>query len=374
MVQVKASGDSGPGSAARQVENYLLQKLEMRELGWTLYFLADISAIPQQSATVVFLAGVVLIAFALGGGFWIQRRRNLTQRAELQQQSRRALESAYGELETRVQLRTRDLLESNRKLLNEIQERRRTEQELRQTQDELVQAEKLAALGHISAGISHELNQPLTAIRSFSDNAIKLLERERFEDVRSNLGLISELTGRMAQLMRQLRTFARKSPAQTSVVSLKDVLKRSIEVLQPKIDEMSVELQIEAHSEVRVIADELRLEQVLGNILGNALDAMTSAERRIITVGIEPGDREIVMTIRDSGPGIPPDCINEIFDPFFTTKDVGQGLGLGLSITYGIVKDFGGTIRASNHADGGAVFNLALPRFIKQGPLEQKVI
>jgi two-component system C4-dicarboxylate transport sensor histidine kinase DctB len=374
MVQVKASGDSGPGSAARQVENYLLQKLEMRELGWTLYFLADISAIPQQSATVVFLAGVVLIAFALGGGFWIQRRRNLTQRAELQQQSRRALESAYGELETRVQLRTRDLLESNRKLLNEIQERRRTEQELRQTQDELVQAEKLAALGHISAGISHELNQPLTAIRSFSDNAIKLLERERFEDVRSNLGLISELTGRMAQLMRQLRTFARKSPAQKSVVSLKDVLKRSIEVLQPKIDEMSVELQIEAYSEVRVIADELRLEQVLGNILGNALDAMTSAERRIITVGIEPGDREIVMTIRDSGPGIPPDCINEIFDPFFTTKDVGQGLGLGLSITYGIVKDFGGTIRASNHADGGAVFNLALPRFIEQSPLEQKAI
>ncbi|WP_282609291.1 ATP-binding protein [Pelagibius sp. Alg239-R121] len=374
MVQVGPTTDSLPNYRGSRTENYLLQNLQMRELGWTLYFLADISTIPRQTATVTILVGVVLIALALGSGFWIQRRRNLTQRAELQQQSRVALEAAYGELETRVHDRTRDLVESNRMLQDQIQERRRAEQELRQTQDELVQAEKLAALGHISAGISHELNQPLTAIRSFSDNARKLLDRERFEDVHSNLGLISELTGRMAQLMKQLRTFARNAPAQKSVISLQSVLDRTIEVLQSRIDEMSVKLEIGNNTDVQVFADELRLEQVLGNILGNALDAVTSCENPLITIQVEAVGQDVTLIVRDSGPGIPAHHINEIFDPFFTTKDVGQGLGLGLSITYGIVKDFGGSIRASNHVDGGAVFTLSLPRFDEQLQQERKAV
>ncbi len=363
MVQIEPPVAILPRYKDRKLENFLMQNLPMRELGWTLYFLADISAIRRQTATVTILVGVVLIALGLGTGFWVQRRRNLAQRADLQNQSRLALEAAYGELENRVNERTRDLVASNQLLTSEIQERRRTEQELRQTQDDLVQAEKLAALGHISAGISHELNQPLTAIRSFSENARKLLDRKRFEDVHSNLGLISELTGRMAQLMKQLRTFARKTPVQTSVVSLQEILTRTMDVLRPRIEEMQVTIEIDEAPDVRVLADSLRLEQVLGNILGNALDAMAPLEERRLRVAIRANARMVTLKVRDSGPGIPAEHLNEIFDPFFTTKDVGQGLGLGLSITYGIVKDFGGTLRASNHADGGAVFALSLPRY-----------
>lgn len=373
LVEVLLPTGLTQGSGADRTENYLLQKLEMRELGWSLYFLADISAIPGQTATVTILVGALLATIFLGSGFLIQRRRNQTQRLELKEQSRIALEAAYSELETRVQDRTRDLLSSNRKLLSEIQVRRKAEQDLRQTQDELVQAEKLAALGHMSAGISHELNQPLTAIRSFSNNATKLLDRERFDEVRSNLGLISELTGRMAQLMKQLRTFARKAPAQKSLVSLPAVLDRSLEVLQPRIDEMSVQLKRKSGGEVQVFADALRLEQVLTNILGNALDAIEDSEDRLIEVSLEADEDEVTVAIRDNGPGIPAQHINEIFDPFFSTKDVGQGLGLGLSITYGIVKDFGGSIRASNHETGGAVFSLTLPRAEKPG-LRQKAV
>ena len=373
MVQISPPIDSLPSYGGAETERYLLQTLKMRELGWSLYFLADIRAIPRQTATVTILVGLVLIAIALGGGVWVQRQRNRTQRAELQQQGQIALEAAYGQLENRVQDRTRDLVDSNRMLQTEIQERRRAEHELRQTQDELVQAEKLAALGHISAGISHELNQPLTAIRSFSENANKLLDRKRFDEVRSNLGLISELTGRMAQLMKQLRTFARNAPAQKSVVSLQEILDQTIEVLQPRIDQMSVEMEIDPSSRVEVIADSLRLEQVLSNILGNALDALDSSERRLIAIKVDAVGEEVTLSVRDSGPGIPAGYINEIFDPFFTTKDVGQGLGLGLSITYGIVKDFGGTIRASNHADGGAVFSLSLPRATEPA-LQQKAV
>ena len=373
LVEVLLPKSLSAGSGTSRTESYLLQKLEMRELGWSIYFLADISAIPGQTATVTILVGAVLATIFLGSGFLIQRRRNQTQRLELKEQSRIALEAAYSELETRVQDRTRDLLSSNRKLLNEIQVRRRAEQDLRQTQDELVQAEKLAALGHISAGISHELNQPLTAIRSFSNNASKLLDRERFDEVRSNLGLISELTGRMAQLMKQLRTFARNAPAQKSLVSLQAVLSQSLEVLQPKIDELSVRLERDPDEEVQVIADALRLEQVLTNLLGNALDALKDSERREIVISLETDADEVTLSIRDSGPGIPAQHMNEIFDPFFTTKDVGQGLGLGLSITYGIVKDFGGSIRASNHEDGGAVFSLTLPRAEQPG-LQRKAV
>lgn len=372
MVQIEPPVTVLPSYEDQKVENFLLQNLPMRELGWTLYFLADISAIRGQTATVTILVGVVLVALGLGTGFWFQRRRNLAQRAELQNQSRLALEAAYGELENRVNERTRDLVASNQLLTTEIQERRRTEQELRQTQDDLVQAEKLAALGHISAGISHELNQPLTAIRSFSDNARKLLDRKRFEDVHSNLGLISELTGRMAQLMKQLRTFARKTPVQTSVVSLQEILTRTIDVLRPRIEEMRVIVEIDEAPDIRVLADSLRLEQVLGNILGNALDALAPLEDRRILVEIRAEKRMVTVNIRDSGPGIPAEHINEIFDPFFTTKDVGQGLGLGLSITYGIVKDFGGTLRASNHAEGGAVFTLSLPRYDEEQQQERK--
>ena len=177
----------------------------------------------------------------------------------------------------------------------------------------------------------------------------------------------------MAQLMKQLRTFARNAPAQKSLVSLQAVLGQSLEVLQPKIDELSVRLERESDGEVQVIADALRLEQVLTNLLGNALDALKDSERREIVISLETDPDEVTLSIRDSGPGTPAQHINEIFDPFFTTKDVGQGLGLGLSITYGIVKDFGGSIRASNHEDGGAVFSLTLPRAEQPG-LQRKAV
>ncbi|OOZ37583.1 ATP-binding protein [Solemya velesiana gill symbiont] len=272
------------------------------------------------------------------------------------------LRQAHDLLEVRVAERTRDLSETNVRLIREIEEHQRTEAALRQAQDELIQAAKMAALGQMATGISHELNQPLAAIRSYADNARALIDHERKEDATWNLTQISELTERMAQISSQLKVFSRKTKGRLVSVSLTAAIDHSLGILASRIKETQAEiLKQMPETELYVMADMVQLEQVLINLIGNALQAVEpQSERRVEIVAVSSDD-SVAITIRDTGSGIAPDHLPRVFDPFFTTKEEGCGLGLGLSISHRIVESINGELMANNYMDGGAIFTLTLP-------------
>ncbi len=232
-------------------------------------------------------------------------------------------------------------------------------------QNELVQAGKMAALGELSAGITHELNQPLAAIGHYSHNARRFLERGDSDTAGENLNKISELTARMAKIINHLKTFARRPTNQLAPVTLATSIDSALSLLATPLQQG--EIQIHRHgidAGFKVLAEDIRLEQVLVNIIGNAIDAvngMTDQERQITITAADLG-QTIRIDIGDSGPGIPPDLVDIIFDPFYTTKEVGKGLGLGLSISYNIIKDFGGQLTASAEQSSGSRFTILLQK------------
>ena len=287
-----------------------------------------------------------------------------------------ALRHAHDQLETRVQERTHDLTASNIRLTREIEEHRQTEKALRETQDQLIQAAKLAALGQMSTGISHELNQPLAAIRSYADNARALVDSDRIEDAYWNMEQISELTDRMAQISSQLKVFARKTTGQVVRVSLTAAIETSIQILSPRIRESETQIVIELpDDELYVMADMVQLEQVLVNLIGNAIHAVEALAKRTVKVTAMISKAGVITHIVDSGSGIEEENLSKIFDPFFTTKEEGRGLGLGLSISHRIVEGMNGSLTAANDPHGGgAIFTLRLPmaiegRALKSGAL-----
>ena len=282
-----------------------------------------------------------------------------------------ALQQAYDQLEHRVAERTSDLVDTNRRLTREIEEHRRTEAELRQTRNELIQAAKLAAIGQLSAGINHELNQPLTAIRFYAGNAKAFLEKARLQDVHDNLIHIDGLTERMGRIITQLKLFARKSSGTPVPVSMTAVVDGALTLLAPRLQRDGV--VVDRHlpdGDQLCMGDMVRLEQVLVNLLSNALQAMEGQESPHLEIDIRRIGNRIRTAVRDRGPGIADDDLAQIFDPFFTTKEAGEGLGLGLSISMRIIEELGGTMHANNHEEGGAVFIIELPAASTPGDSE----
>ena len=343
------------GKSPRTV-NYLVQSALMPEAGWIVHILSPTAPVNTQVVAALVFAGGFLVFILLIGVYLLQRRRNLRDRMDLQRESQQALEEAYGELEQRVQERTRDLKLSNVRLQQEMQERQRAEQEL-------IQAGKLAALGQMSAGISHELNQPLAAIRSYAENAHLLLDSERTGEARENLSLIATLTGRMAQIIGHLKTFAHKKSTDVMPVSLPVSLEETLRIFEERFKQQSIDVAVSGWDEdIFVYAEPVRLQQVFVNLIGNALDAMQGNGGKKIQIDARHTSDTSLLTFTDTGPGISTDLLTQVFDPFFTTKEVGKGLGLGLSISYSIIREFGGVLRAANGADGGAVFTIELQR------------
>jgi two-component system C4-dicarboxylate transport sensor histidine kinase DctB len=230
------------------------------------------------------------------------------------------------------------------------------------SQDELVQASKLSALGTMSASISHELNQPLAAIRSYADNASVLLDQQRIEETRSNLKLISELTTRMASIIVHLRAFARRDRHAPESVALQPALDDALALLGKRRRSLEVELLRDLpEAPLWVQAGETRLRQVLGILLANALDALnSSAPPRRIWLTSEYSHDGVRLTIRDNGPGFSAEALNRGREPFFTTKTNAQGLGLGLAICDNLVSALGGKLTLANHPAGGALLTLYL--------------
>jgi two-component system C4-dicarboxylate transport sensor histidine kinase DctB len=273
---------------------------------------------------------------------------------------RRTLALANARLEGRVAERTLELSEANTALRHEVAERIAAEAALKKVQDDLVQAGKLSALGQMSAGISHELNQPLMAIRQYAENGVGLLERGKTDIAAQNLRRIGDLAHRMGRIIRNLRAFARQESEPMGRVDLVGVINAALELSEARLAQDGVQVDWTAPAPVHVIGGEVRLGQVVLNLIGNAADAMAGLDERRISLTLRRDEGRVVLEVADTGPGI--EQPEKIFEPFYTTKAVGaaEGMGLGLSISYGLVQSFGGAIRGRNRAEGGAVFTVEL--------------
>ena len=337
-------------------EQFLVQEQVMAEADWRVILLLRTSHVHPQVRQAMIIAAGLLISILLAVMAIYQRRQRLAERNSLQ-------EKAKSQLEDRVRERTNELTEANIELQKEISERKRTESELQETQATLVQATKLAALGQMSAGLSHELNQPLAAIRSYADNAREFLDRDRQDTTKKNLLGISELTDRMARIIKNLRTYAREETIELRPTSLESALDESLTLMGQRIrSEGAQVIKNFQGDDISVLGGDVRLQQIFVNLLTNALDAMRDSPTKEIDIDVSSSGEDVIVEIRDTGPGIGDDQIVNVFDPFYSTKEVGQGMGLGLSITFGLVNQFGGTINAGNVSDGGAVFTLVLKR------------
>ncbi|CAM3075555.1 sensor histidine kinase [Vibrio diazotrophicus] len=252
------------------------------------------------------------------------------------------------------------VMERTSKLHVEIDERIRAEQALRQTQEELIQAAKLAVLGQMSASISHELNNPLAAIRSFADNGRRFLANGKPERTDENLERISALTVRMAKISEQLKSFARKTDTGDQVeAQLLPLIINAKELMQPQFKSHYVEFDIHApESPIRCSINPIQLEQVIINLLTNAMQAVDEQEIKKVVLTLEEHQNSICIHVDDSGTGLHLNQMKNLFEPFFTTKK--NGLGLGLSISQQIMHGMGGDLTAHSSPLGGARFTITL--------------
>lgn len=291
---------------------------------------------PTRDAALVrgLLAAAVVGVLGLIGMIVLLWRRRMADRLAIEA-------NANAQLEARVDART---------------------SELRATQDQLVQASKLTALGQMSAGISHELNQPLAAIMNFAENGGKLLELGRTNDVRGNLDLIAGQVSRADQIIQNLRGFARAEEEVIGPVDLNDAIAEALALMHAALEKSMTTIQRDGpKSPLMVVGGQVRLQQVIVNLISNALDAIADQNTKKIHLTTKTTPTRAVLAIRDTGPGIAEP--ERVFEPFYTTKQLGasKGLGLGLSISYGIIGSFGGQLSCANAPEGGAMFTITLP-------------
>jgi two-component system NtrC family sensor kinase len=225
---------------------------------------------------------------------------------------------------------------------------------------QLIHAEKLSAVGELASGVAHEINNPLTTILGLTH--LLLTHPETTSHVRDRLGIVAEEAGRAARIVQNLLLFARHYTPERRPCSLADQARRVLELMGYQLQQDNIRVVTDFGACPFVWADENQLQQVLLNLVQNAHQAMAKhPANRVLTVRVWPSDRHAYVEVRDSGPGLAAEVLPRVFDPFFTTKPPGEGSGLGLSVSYGIITELGGALRAENHADGGASFIVELP-------------
>ena len=334
---------------------WLIQQRFLDEIGWTARILAPRDLLERQVRSVLYIGGATLLALLLLLAVMTLRRRHYLERIALDARAKR-------DLELSVQERTQDLQTLNQRLQQEVHDREQAQRELMRAQDEVVQAGKLSALGTMSASISHELNQPLAAIRSYAENAAVLLDHGRVDDARGNLKLIGELTTRMANIISHLKAYARGARRAPESVALQAALEDSLALLAARRRAMNVELVRDLpDAPLWVQAGETRLRQIINNLLTNALDALIEKgpPRRLWLIANQD-EKGVTLVIRDNGPGFSAEALARAHEPFFTTKATTQGLGLGLAICDTLLRALGGHLHLSNHMEGGAEVRLFL--------------
>lgn len=345
---------------------YLASMQPVHEGRWRLVALDDLAPLLAEAWQQALIGGLAVLVSLLLLGLWAVRRRALRQRLR----AAVALKAAHDELEAKVVQRTAELRLANDHLQAEVQARRTTEAELRAAQQALVHNSKMAALGQMSAGMMHELNQPLAAMRTLSDNARVLLDQGRLPEVGGNLLRLGTLVDRLAKLAAQLKLFAYKpgqgAPTPVGQVRLAAVVAQAHFLVMQRQREQGVTIEVKIDPPTLAVrADEARLEQVLVNLMANGIDAMAGSAagqgRGPLRVLARAEGEMARIEVRDQGPGIPADILPRLFEPFTTSKPAGSGLGLGLMISAHIAREFGGSLHGENSAEGGACFVLSLP-------------
>ncbi|NTF34023.1 sensor histidine kinase [Rhizobium skierniewicense] len=324
---------------------YLRLELPIATTAWSLHYLQPIAATTnaaiREMRTIAAASLMPLIAFS---AIWMWRRQKAAR-------ERAAAEHDRTELERRVQERTIDLTMARDRLQAEIIRHEQTTEELQSVQHELVKANRLSILGQVAAGVAHEINQPVATIRAFADNARVFLRRDRKQDADENLESIASLTERIGVITSDLKILARKGRTAAEPVSIRLVIEGAVMLLRSRFAGRMDALDIEPPAEdVMVSGSRIRLEQILINLLQNALEAVEDRRDGQVVVRVEEADNAVVVSIADNGPGIAHDIHQQLFSPFNTSKE--GGLGLGLVISRDIASDYGGRIEVDTGEDG----------------------
>ena len=302
---------------------------------------------PPTAAFTVLLIGLVAVL----GGVTLK-----------QQRDHRSVERrATRELEKRVVQRTRELTGAMAQLEAEMVERRISEAALQKARDELVQAAKLASMGQAFAGLAHEVNQPLSALKTYLSSTRLLIERGDTGTATANIGVMDETVDHLARLTNSLKHLSRRSEGRREPVDLAEMARRILELVKFRIRDAGVTVSGAHESSVMVDADRAQIEQIVLNLIKNAVEVARDAARREIVVVVDAGQNGAHLGIGDFGPGVPDALRGRLFEPFFTTKEVGKGLGLGLAISYAIAREHGGVLRYERTPEGQTWFHLHLP-------------
>lgn len=344
---LRATGDWNGTEVDVYIEDQALYRLDtaIPFQGWRLTYLAPFQSVREKVNGVIALE-ITGLALLMALGFYFLSRRAIRQSFLFKAESE-------------------ELRALNDRLSTEITQRERAERNLEVAEASLEQSSKLAALGEMSAAVSHELNQPLAAMRTYLAGAKLLLSRNRPDEAMSSFQRIDDLIARMGTITHQLKSYARKGSDDLIPVNFKTSINTSLSMMAPQLGQQDVEIYtILPDQAVMVMADPVRLEQVIVNLLRNALDAMKGQSDRHLQVTLTPGEMA-TLTIQDNGPGI--ENLDELFEPFFTTKKPGDGVGLGLAISSSITKDLDGRLFARNVSPRGAVFEFQLPQLEQKG-------
>lgn len=323
---------------------------------WKLQSLTPAAPTVTESVRTAQLITLLFLAPLLGLTAFFLRRRGLALRRAQEQ------EVARVELERRVAARTADLSAAHAELVMQAEERQKTETKLQSVQLELVQANRLAILGQVTAGVAHEINQPVAAIRSYADNAATFLGRNQVDPAKDNLKAIAGLTERIGSITDELRTFSRKGTGDSGPVSVSDIIEGAMLLLGSRFRQRAGQILTEMPPpQVKVYGNRIRLEQVLINLMQNALEATEGGPASKISVRCAIDEAEVQLIVADNGPGIPDSIMQMLFTPFNTSKD--RGLGLGLVICHDIIAEYGGRIEVES-SSAGTEFTVHLKRVI----------
>lgn len=321
-------------------QRLLLSEAMVGFRGWRLDYFASMENVQARVNGIIALE-IMALALVAALAFYILSRR-------ARRQSRRILRESE------------ELRRLNARLEEEIAQREAAEKNLQSAEQSLEQASKLAALGQMSAAVSHELNQPLAAMRTYLAGAKLLLQRNRPEEAVSSFQRIDDLIERMGAITRQLKSFARKSTDDRRRIDVRENVASALSMMSPQLGQMQITVERGLPDQpVYVYCDPVRIEQILINLLRNAVDAVKLNEEKRISIKVTEGKRVRVL-VQDNGPGL--DDTNNLFEPFYTTKKPGEGIGLGLAISAGLASEMGGKLLARNSVSGGAIFELQVPR------------
>lgn len=346
---VRAPGDDG---GERFVEATM--PLGDATLSWRLHLLMPArGAIRSARWTAGLQAGALgAVAVALASAALRRRRRARREAVRLRDEA--------AELERKVGERTADLEIANRRLQGEIERRETSDRQVASLRVDLEQAGRLSFLGQITAGVAHEIAQPVGAIRAFAENAERFLAMGESGPAGTNMRRVVALTERIGTITETLRGFSRRGAGDPEAIAVGEAVAGSRLLLQHRLDRADIRLAVHGDAGTLVRAERVRLEQVLVNLVGNAIEALEGRPGGRVDVQIVAAGDEVAIEVRDDGPGLAPEVLASIFVPFRTTKP--RGTGLGLVISRDIVAEWGGTLTAANGPDGGAVFTLLLRR------------